>query len=96
MDQTYQAYQMDLLEMNRHFLSVKQAHIKHTIKYRKVVKKIISLINIPEVLYKFIFNYVGSAPFPMNLYFRHRPHSFPKNNSLSHRKILEETKDQAQ
>jgi len=92
MDQTYQAYQMDLLEMNRHFLSVKQNHMKHAIKYRKVVKKIISLINIPEVLYKFIFNFVGSAPFPMNLYFR-RPHSFPKNNSLSHRKILEETPD---
>lgn len=96
MDQTYQEYQMDLLEMNHHFLSVKQDHIKHTIKYRKVVKKIISLINIPEVLYKFIFNYVGSKPFPMNLYFRHRPRSFPKNNSLSHHKMLEETKDQAQ
>ncbi len=90
-----QAYQMDLLEMNRHFLSVKRDHMKHAIKYRKVVKKIISLINIPEVLYKFIFNFVGSAPFPMNLYFRH-PRSFPKNNSLSHHKMLEENKDQAQ
>lgn len=90
MDQTYEAYQMDLIEFNKQLLSSKQNHMKHGIKYRKVVRKIISLINIPEVLYKFIFNYVGSKPFPMNLYFR-RPHSFPKNNSLSHRKILEET-----
>jgi hypothetical protein len=92
--------QMNLNEINRHLLYVKQEHMKHTIKYRKVVKKIISLINIPEVLYKFIFNFVGSAPFPMSVYSihrsRHRPHSFPKNNSLSHRKMLEETKDPAQ
>ena len=88
-----QAYQMDLIEMNRQFLSVKRDHMKHAIKYRKVVKKIISLINIPEVLYKFIFNFVGSAPFPMNLYFRRRPHSFPKNNSLSRHKTLEESPD---
>lgn len=70
--------------------------MKHAIKYRKVVRKIISLINIPEVLYKFIFNYVGSAPFPMSIYSIYRatrPRSFPKNNSLSHRKILEETPD---
>jgi hypothetical protein len=88
---------MDLIELNRHFLSVKQEHMKHAIKYRKVVKKIISFINIPEVLYKFIFNFVGSAPFPMNIYFKNsRPRSFPKNNSLSHHKTLEETKDQAQ
>ena len=90
---------MDLIEINKHLLLSKQTHMKHTIKYRKVVRKIISLINIPEVLYKFIFNYVGSAPFPMISYFIHRPnrpHFVPKNNSLSHRKILEEKKDQAQ
>ncbi len=91
-----QAYQMDLIEANKKLLSVKRDHMKHAIKYRKVVKKIISLINIPEVLYKFIFNFVGSAPFPMNLYFRRHPRSFPKNNSLSHHKMLEENKDQAQ
>jgi hypothetical protein len=95
MDQTYQEYQMVLIEANKQLLSSKQNHMKHAIKYRKVVRKIISLINIPEVLYKFIFNYVGSKPFPMNLYFR-RPHSFPKNNSLFHHKTLEETNDQAQ
>ena len=90
---------MDLIEVNKQLLSSKQNHMKHAIKYRKVVKKIISLINIPEVLYKFIFNYVGSAPFPMTSYFIHRPtrpRFFPKNNSLSHHKTLEETKDQAQ
>ena len=88
---------MDILQLNRHLLSVKQAHMKHTIKYRKIVKKIISLINIPEVLYKFIFNFVGSNPFPMHIYFKNsRPRSFPKNNSLFHHKMLEERKDQAQ
>jgi hypothetical protein len=70
--------------------------MKHAIKYRKVVRKIISLINVPEVLYKFIFNFVGSAPFPMASYYPTRPRFFPKNNSLSHHKTLEETKDQAQ
>lgn len=87
---------MDLNEINKKLLSAKRDHMKHAIKYRKVVRKIISLIDIPEVLYKFIFNFVGSAPFPMTSYYPIRPRSFPKNNSLSHRKILEETKDQAQ
>jgi len=89
---------MDLIEINKQLLLSKQDHMKHTIKYRKVVRKIISLINIPEVLYKFIFNYVGSAPFPMISYFIRptRPHFVPKNNSLSHHKMLEEKNDQAQ
>jgi hypothetical protein len=89
---------MDLIEINKQLLLSKQDHMKHTIKYRKVVRKIISLINIPEVLYKFIFNYVGSAPFPMISYYIYptRPRFVPKNNSLSHHKMLEETKDQAQ
>ena len=90
--------QMDLLENNRELLSIKRHHMHHTIKYKKVVKKIISLINIPEVLYKFILNFVGSSKFP-DLYRRYRsirPRSFPKNIALSHHKTLEETKDQAQ
>jgi hypothetical protein len=88
---------MDILEINRHLLSSKHNHMTHTIKYKKVIKKIISLINIPEVLYKFIFNFVGSSKFPEHYYRRSiRPHSFPKNNSLSHHKMIEETKDQAQ
>jgi hypothetical protein len=88
---------MDILELNRHLLSAKKGHMTNTIKYRKVIKKIISLINIPEVLYKFIFNFVGSSKFPDHYYRRPiRPHFFPKNNSLSHHKMLEERKDQAQ
>jgi hypothetical protein len=87
---------MDLIEINKQTLSAKRDHMKHAIKYRKVVRKIISLIDIPEVLYKFIFNFVGSAPFPMTSYYPTRLRFFPKNNSLSHRKMLEETKDQAQ
>ena len=84
---------MDIIEINKQLLSSKQNHMKHAIKYRKVVRKIISLINIPEVLYKFIFNFVGSAPFPTASYYIHRPtrpRFFPKNNSLSHHKTLEE------
>ena len=81
---------MDLIEINKQLLSSKQAHMKHTIKYRNVVKKIISLVNIPEVLYKFIFNYVGSSPFPMTAY---RPRFFPKNTVKYHRQTLEETPD---
>ena len=89
---------MDLIEINKQTLSSKKDHIKHAIKYRKVVRKIISLINIPEVLYKFIFNFVGSAPFPMISYITRpsrpiRPRFFPKNNSLSHHKTLEENPD---
>ena len=90
---------MDLIEMNRHVLSIKRDHMKNTIKYRKIVKKIVSLINLPDVIYKFICNYVGSSVFPMNIYYvqsKYRPHSFPKNIALSHHKTLEETKDQAQ
>jgi hypothetical protein len=91
---------MDLLEINRRILSVKRDHMNHTMKYKKVVKKIISLINIPEVLYKFILNFVGSSQFPMNLYCRYyrsiHPRFVLKNTALSHHKTLEETKDQAQ
>jgi hypothetical protein len=91
---------MDLLEINRCILSVKRDHMHHTIKYKKVVKKIISLINIPDVLYKFIMSYLGSSQFPMNLYCRYyrsiHPRFVLKNTALSHHKTLEETKDQAQ
>ena len=84
---------MDLIEINKKLLSSKQNHMKHAIKYRKIVKKIISLIDVPEVLYKFIFNFVGSAPFPMTSYYIHRPHSFPRNN-LSQKMIDENNQSQ--
>ena len=90
---------MDLIELNSQILSVKRDHMKHTIKYRKVIKKIVSLIDLPDVIYKFICNYVGSSKFPMNIYSvqsKFHPHFFPKNIALSHHKTLEETKDQAQ
>ena len=79
---------MDLLDVNAHLLSERHDHLLHIIKYRKFVKKIISLVNIPEVLYKFIFNYVGSSTYPMSTRLR----SFPKNNSKFHHKIPEENK----
>lgn len=74
---------MDLLEINARALSDKHNHIKHTIKYRKVVKKIISWTNIPEVLYKHIMSYAGSSLFPMT-----HPRYGQKNISISHRRIL--------
>ena len=77
---------MDLLEFNAHILSVKRDHVNHTMKYRKVVKKIIASVQIPEVLYKFILNYVGSSLFPMNL------HYGQKNIARFHQKTLEEKK----
>ena len=77
---------MDIVEINAHFLSVKRDHMDHTIKYRKIVKKIIASVQIPEVLYKFILNYVGLSEFPMNL------HYGPKNIEKLRLKTLEETK----
>jgi hypothetical protein len=92
---------MDLLEINARILSVKREHMKHSIKYRKLVKKIISLLDIPEVIFKFIFNYVGSSLFPMNIYMNYKhpklhPRFVLKNSLVSHRLALEETKDQSQ
>jgi len=57
-------------------------------------------MDIPEVIFKFILNYVGSSPFPMNTYMNHKrpkypmlhPHSLPKNIEISHPQALEETK----
>lgn len=92
---------MDILEINNRMLSIKRDHMKHSIKYRKLVKKIISFMDIPEVIFKFIFNYVGSSQFPMNIYMNHkhpklhstlRLHSLPKNSVISHPQALEETK----
>ena len=87
---------MDILELNARILSVKRDHMIHAIKYRKLIKKIISFMDIPEVIFKFIFNYVGSSPFPMNTYMNKRPkihpHSLPKNIVISHPQAREETK----
>ena len=95
---------MDLIQFNAHLLSVKRDHMIHTIKYRKFVKKIISLMDIPEVIFKFIFNYVGSSKFPTNLYYsqykrypmcsRLRLHSLPKSIEISHPQALEGTESQ--
>lgn len=87
---------MDILEMNARMLSVKRDHMKHSIKYRKLVKKIIAFMDIPEVIFKFIFNYVGSSQFPMNSYFKPRihPRFVPKNIEISHPQALEETESQ--
>lgn len=92
---------MDLFEINSRILSVKREHMKHSIKYRKLVKKIISFMDIPEVIFKFIFNYVGSSQFPMNIYMNHlklypkiHPRFVPKNSLVSHRLTPEGTESQ--
>jgi hypothetical protein len=87
---------MDILELNARILSIKRDHIIHTIKYRKFIKKIISFMDLPEVIYKFIFNYVGSSPFPMNSYLKNihtkpHPHFALKNIDISHQQDQEET-----
>ena len=92
---------MDLIQINAHILVIKQDHMKNSIKYRKVVKKIISKSILPDVLYKTIIKYLGSSPFPMNIFMercRHpiRPHFFPKNTVIFHPPSLEEMKDQEQ
>ena len=94
---------MDLFEINSRILSVKREHMKHSIKYRKLVKKIISFMDIPEVIFKFIFNYVGSSQFPMNIYMNHKhpkihpklhPRFSLKNSLVSHRLTPEGTESQ--
>ena len=93
---------MDILEINAIILSVKRDHMKHSIKYRRLVKKILTFINIPDVIYKFIINYVGSSPFPMDNYMKRtihhpiHPHYVPKNTLISHPPTLEETTDPEQ
>jgi len=82
---------MDLIEINARTLSDKHNHIKHTIKYRKLVKKIISWTNIPEVLHKYIMSYAGSSLFPMT-----HPRYGQKNISISHHRILREKKHRHQ
>ena len=82
----HQKQKMDILQINAQLLSVKRDHIDHTMKYRKIVKKIIASVQIPEVLYKFILNYVGLSQFPMNLHYGR------KNIERLHLKTLEEKK----
>jgi len=80
---------MDLIELNKQILSLKKDHMKHSIKYRKVIQKVIKHSKIPDVLYKVIQNFLGSSKFPMDIYSIH-PRSFPRNTVKFHRLALEE------
>jgi hypothetical protein len=56
-------------------------------------------MDIPEVIFKFIYNYVGSSQFPTDIYYMKRKyptrlHSLPKNTVISHPQALEETESQ--
>ena len=51
------------------YFILKQKHMKNTISYRKIIKKVIKSFIIPDVLEKIIFNFVGSSQFPSHLSF---------------------------
>ena len=55
---------MDLNQLNAYIRPIKVAHMKNSIKYRKLVKKILPLVDLPDVIYQIIFNYIGSSRFP--------------------------------
>jgi hypothetical protein len=69
--------------------------MKNSIKYRKLVKKILPLVDLPEVIYKIIFNYIGSSQFPQYV-FQGGPvpiirlHYVKKNKKIFHPRFLEE------
>ena len=73
-------------EYFRKVIKIKQKHMKHTILYRKFVKKLLQKLikfKIPDVLEKIVFNFVGSSKFPNHLPF------YPKNIALSRLETLD-------
>ena len=80
-------------EYFRKVLSLKQKHMRHTIKYRKVIKKLLNdkiKFKIPDVLEKIVLTFLGSSIFPIHLPF------YPKNIALSHLEILDKIDDSEQ
>ena len=84
---------MDLNQINEYIRPIKVAHMKNSIKYRKLVKKILPQVDLPDVIYQIIFNYIGSSRFPMALFGSGsiHPRFVPKNNQIFHPQALEET-----
>ena len=85
---------MDLNQLNAYIRPIKVAHMKNSIKYRKLVKKILPLVDLPDVIYQIIFNYIGSSRFPQYIFEGGpipiiRPRFFPKNKKIFHPRALE-------
>lgn len=87
---------MDLIQLNEYIRPIKMAHMKNSMKYRKLVKKILPAVDLPEVIYKIIFNYIGSSRFPMALFGSGsiHPRFVPKNIQIFHPRALEEINSQ--
>ena len=89
---------MDLNQLNEYIRPIKIAHMKNSIKYRKLVKKILPLVDLPEVIYQIIFNYIGSSQFPQYVFQGStliiRPRFFQKNKKIFHQRVLEGTESQ--
>jgi len=89
---------MDLIQFNEYIRPIKIAHMKNSIKYRKLVKKILPLVDLPEVIYQMIFNYIGSSRFPQYVFqgsvLTIRPRFVQKNKKIFHPRALEETESQ--
>ena len=87
---------MDLNQLNAYIRPIKIAHMKNSIKYRKLVKKILPLVDLPEVIYQIIFNYIGSSQFPQYVFqggpVPIRLRYVQKNKKIFHQKVLEGTK----
>ena len=92
---------MDLNQLNTYIRPIKIAHMKNSIKYRKLVKKILPLVNLPEVIYQIIFNYIGSSQFPQYV-FQGGPvpiirlRYVQKNKKRFHQQVLEGTESQTE
>ena len=90
---------MDLIQFNAYIRPIKVAHMKNSIKYRKLVKKILPLVDLPDVIYQIIFNYIGSSRFPQYVFQGGpipiiRPRFFQKNKKRFHQLVLEGTESQ--
>lgn len=89
------AKKMDLNQLNAYIRPIKVAHIKNSMKYRKLVKKILPLVDLPDVIYQIIFNYIGSSRFPQYVFqggpVPIRLRFVQKNKKIFHRRALEET-----
>lgn len=91
---------MDLIQLNEYIRPIKIAHMKNSIKYRKLVKKILPLVDLPDVIYQIIFNYIGSSQFPQYIFqggpVPIRLRFVQKNKKRFHQQVLEGTKDPEQ
>ena len=89
---------MDLIQFNAYIRPIKIAHMKNSIKYRKLVKKILPQVDLPDVIYQIIFNYIGSSRVPQYVFqggpVPIRLRYVQKNKKRFHQLVLEGTESQ--